>query len=62
MSCLHNEMILEDIIDEVWKMPVSKIAHELGKPWAVAQIAKNKEQLVEELVMKRFEEMGGPHG
>lgn len=62
MSCLHNEMILEDIIDEVWKMPVSKIAHELGRPWASIGIAKNKEELVSELAMKRFEEMGGPHG
>lgn len=63
MSCLHNEMILENLADEVSEMSNAEIAFELGQPWRVLALRSNaREKLIEELVNQRFDLIGGPHG
>lgn len=54
---------MESIIEDVEKMSLGAIAHELGQPWRCVGISRNAvDSLIEDLCNKRFEEMGGPHG
>ena len=63
MSCLHNEMILENMADEVSEMSNAEIAFEPGQPWRALALRSNaREQLIEELVNQRLDLIGGPHG
>ena len=59
MSCLHNERILESLMDEVSEMGNIELAQKVGQPWrAVGFADPDRRAAAEELLVnKMFEQL-----
>jgi hypothetical protein len=59
MSNLTNTQIMESIIEDVEKMSLGAMAHEIGQPWRCVGIRRDAvDSLIEDVCNKRFEAMG----
>ena len=55
MSCLNNEILLENLYEEALEFCTKRMSVIGSFPWEI-------EAAAEEMAMEKFENMGGPYG